>query len=160
MLKIIFRESFLCRDQIYRTVVTGLDPYGQTKAIRVSTVIEQLDSTFFFHFFHGPIDPSEILAIKEWDENNSFVKKEIIGNTIATRHRIEDLYDLEFDLEFDLESESEQKPEYSNLTPLYLHINTVDKILDHEFRFSKEESEYLTDEEDIHPENLIVIREK
>lgn len=154
MLKIIFRESFLCRDQIYRTVVTGLIPYGQTKAIRVSAVIEQLDSTFFFHFFHGPIDPSDVLALKEWDKNNPFVEKEIIGNTIATRHRIEDLYDSEFDLEFDLESE------YSNLAPLYLHINTVDKIIEHEFRGTKEELEELYDEEDIHPENLIIIKTK
>lgn len=147
---IIFRESFLCRDQIYRTVVTGLTPYGQTKAIRISAVIEQIDSIFFFHFFHGPIDSSEILALKEWDKNNPFVKKEIIGNTIATRHRIEDLYDSGFDLE----------SEYSNLAPLYLHINTVDKIIEHEFRGTKEELEELYDEEDIHPENLIIIKTK
>lgn len=146
MLKIIFRESFLCRDQIYRTVVTGFTPYGQTKAVRVSAVIEQLDSTFFFHFFHGPIDPSEILAIKEWDKNNPFVKKEIIENTISTSHRIDDLYD--------------SGSEYSNLIPFYLHINTVDKIIEHEFRGTKKELEELYDEENIHPENLIVIKTK
>lgn len=146
MLKIIFRESFLCKDQNYRTVITGLDPYGQTKAVRVSAVIEQLDSTFFFHFFHGPIDPSEILALKEWDENNQWLQKEIVENTIATKHRIEDLYNSE--------------SEYSNLAPLYLHINTVDKIIEHEFRGTKEELEELYGEEDIHPENLIIIKTK
>jgi hypothetical protein len=146
MLKIIYRESFLCSDQVYRTAVTGLDPYGETKAIRVSAIIEQLDPIFFFHFFHGPLDPVDILALKEWDENNIFVKKEILGNTIATKHRLDGLYNSE--------------SEYSNLTPLYLHINTVDKILDHEFRGTKEELKELYPEEDIHPENLIILKTK